>query len=176
MTHRHPSHLLEDYLDGSLSPDEVAYVERQLAEDMSWREELTRLKVMLETLKQVTVPDPGARYFEDLQERVEARTVHTHSYRRSPAPERKPRGSETLRSLISIAFVLSLLFFSLYYSNLNVDRRTQPLSMGQEQPEARPTLEDSLLKSADELDVNFLLLGSPSPIGRLGTFTANRAK
>jgi anti-sigma-K factor RskA len=175
MTHRHPSRLLEEYLDGSLAPDKAKEVERRLAEDETWREELRRLETLLHTLRSIDVPDPGTVYFEDLLERVEARTVHSTALDRATAVPQRGRGSESLRTLISIAFVLSLLFFSLYFANLNVDRRTQPLTVEEALPIPGPTMEDSLLKSIDELDINFFLLGSPTPIGRLGTYTVNRS-
>jgi len=114
MTDRHSIHLHGDYVDGELSPIEKSDVDAHIASCESCREDLERLTRLKASLATLTTPDPGIEYFDNLTDRIAART--TNAARDDVvAPQ---RGPDMLKILIRLAAAITLLFGSFYLSNI----------------------------------------------------------
>ena len=165
MTHLNTT-LLHDYLDGELSFDQKAEVENHLAACERCRLELEALKRLKAVLSRVETPDPGRAYFKDLNDRIAARTF-CHDIRQ-PEPvspvARSLSGRDTLKALIRLAAVITLLFASFYISQIVRENRSTRWADKITQGKYAGT--DSIESSPDiiEPQAGINSVGSPPPV------------
>lgn len=121
MTYRHTTYLHGDYLDGALSPDEMAEVDRHLKACEKCREDFQRLEKLTATLRRIQSPDPGDAYFDNLEETISLRTEgieNEHTAAQSPVLQ--PAATKrVLKVLIKLAAAITLLFMAFYISDFN---------------------------------------------------------
>ena len=118
MTYRHTVHLHGDYIDGHLTSDQTSAIDNHLSVCNDCLADLQALRSLKNALSSVIVPDPGDQYFAGLDATVASLT-------QSPPPERivtidYPGAalSRTLKTLIRLAVVVTLLFTAFYISNI----------------------------------------------------------
>jgi len=126
MTYRHTSHLHGDYLDGDLSPDARADVERHLETCLECREDIERLKRLKQALRQIEVPDPGDEYFDNLRGIISARTSAMTVPGDSTQPKVEITGTtrQALKTLIRLAAAVTFLFSAFYISDINQEKQS----------------------------------------------------
>ncbi len=121
MTYRHTTYLHGDYLDGTLSPDEMAQVDRHLKECEKCREDFHRLQTLTATLRRIESPDPGDVYFDNLVEMISLRTegIQDEQFAAQPSAFQPVATRRTLKVLIKLAAAITLLFMAFYISDFN---------------------------------------------------------
>lgn len=127
MTYRHTTYLHGDYLDGALSPDEMAQVDRHLKVCGECREDFQRLRKLTATLGRIESPDPGEAYFDNLLETVSSRTEGIEDERAviQPSTFQPAAAKRILKVLIKLAAAITLLFMAFYISDFNRKQQSQ---------------------------------------------------
>jgi hypothetical protein len=126
MTYRHTKHQHGDYLDGDLSPDEMAQVEAHIKVCAECRDDLDRLKRLTASLRRIKAPDPGDDYFDDLLASAVARAeaIEKESAISTVRNAREPAAKRILQTLIRLAAAVTLLFTAFYISDFNQERKS----------------------------------------------------
>jgi len=169
--------LLEDYVDGELSPDKKAKIEGHLSGCSACRGEFEMSLVLKEMLEQSKPPDPGEEYWSQTTRLIKARTTES----RFPETEiisvsnrRLMERSAFARSLISVAASLAVLFSALLLGSGKHERIAQ-LTASQPPVYVTTPLEqvvgsdNTVIVTQDEnvrLARGMLLLGAPGSLGR----------
>lgn len=120
MTHINNS-LLNAYLDGELSADQISSIDSHLKICGNCLQELSRLRQLKSSLADVSSPNPGDEYFRQLQNRIMARTAEQNNTYTKNSNHRESlvsSGQNFLRTLIRLAAVITLLFASFYASQI----------------------------------------------------------
>ncbi|MBK7141207.1 MAG: zf-HC2 domain-containing protein [bacterium] len=178
--------LLDDYLDGELSPQQVADLERHLADCPACTSELESGKKLRDLLKQTrdasTPPEPGADYWSESEALIYARTVESS---RSAELERttitsithnRPTGA-LVRSMMLFAASFVLMIGAIYLgskrqelSGVTIHSETPVLLAGS----INQTFgsDKGLVLTKEEknsLVRSMFALGAPGPVGRYTT-------
>ena len=66
---------IDDYIDGKLPPDEKERFEKLLESDTESRRMYEHEKMIRTLLKKSTIPDPGDKYWKNLEDRILDRTI-----------------------------------------------------------------------------------------------------
>ncbi len=121
MTYRHTTYLHGDYLDGVLNPDEMAQIDRHLKACEKCREDFERLRTLTATLRRIESPDPGDAYFDNLVDTISLRTegIEDEQTAEQSLAFRPATARRTLKVLIKLAAVITLLFMAFYISDFN---------------------------------------------------------
>ena len=75
MPYHHIKTYIDDYIDGRLSPDEKEQFEKLLASDPASRKMYEHERMIRALLKKSTVPDPGEKYWQNLENNILDRTI-----------------------------------------------------------------------------------------------------
>ncbi len=119
MTHRHPTNLLEAYIDGELTPVEAAQIQENIAACAECRIEYDELRRLKEVLGQSKSPIPNDDYWQEVDSLVRAKTIDRITV--EPAGKATPEDKRIfVRSLVSFAFALFLFITAI---SLNTDDR-----------------------------------------------------
>jgi hypothetical protein len=177
MTHLNTT-LLHDYLDGELSSDQKEGVENHLAACERCRLEFEALKRLKVALSRVETPNPGPVYFKDLNDRIAARTSYHDIGQTKPASPvgRSLSGRDTLKALIRLAAVITLLFASFYISQIVQENRSTRWADKITQSKYART--DSVESSSEiiEPQAGINRVGSPPPVENTGESDYNMEK
>jgi hypothetical protein len=178
--------LLDDYLDGELSPQQVADLERHLAACPACRSELETVRSVRDLLKQsreeIALPDPGVDYWNQSENLILAKTIETSSQTESDQLRitRIAGQSSTgtlVRSMMLFAASLVLMISALYLGSqrqqfsTTIDRPNSPVLVA---ASASPSIgsDNGLILTLEEknsLVRGMFALGAPGPIGRYTT-------
>ena len=151
MNSRHIDEILHDYLDGDLTPEQRAEAEKVIAQSGELQARLKELKELKKVLGSIEVTNPGDAYFNDLTERIMARTDSEPVTPIAPANGNR-RGPEIIKILIKLAAIVTLLFASFYFSTLK--EHSTPVKWTQDENYGRYILPDTIERAFEVDDEN----------------------
>lgn len=169
--------LLEDHVDGELSPDKEAFVKKHLAACAACREEFETSLVLKELLGQNQPFDPGEEYWSDTIRLIRARTTEStvsETQIISVSSRRSMERGAFVRSLVSVAASLIVLFSALL---LGSGKQEQIARLTASEPPVYVSTpleqvvgsDNTIIVTQDEntrLARGMLLLGAPGSLGR----------
>lgn len=178
--------LLDDYLDGELSPQQVADLERHLAACPACRSELETGRSVRELLKrsreEIALPDPGIDYWNQSENLILAKTIEGSSHIEPEVTHITHIAGQSstgtlVRSMMLFAASLVLMISALYLGSQRqqfsktIDRPNSPILVA---ASASPSVgsDNSLILTLEEknsLVRGMFALGAPGPIGRYTT-------
>jgi len=131
MTYRHTTHLHGDYLDGHLTSDQTSAIDNHLSVCDACRADMHALRSLKNTLGNIAVPDPGDEYFDGLAATVDSMTQSPPAQRVTTFDYPGAALGRTLKTLIRLAAIVTLLFTAFYVSNIRQEimarqRQTAP--------------------------------------------------
>lgn len=169
--------LLDDYVDGELSPQQVSEIEEHLNKCPDCRADVEQTRRLKELFHLQRPPNPGNQYFEENEQIIYARTVEKDEWQKSEQADYKSEKvrSEFFRGLVSAAAALILLGISIVIGT------TQDKNFTEINPSDSPILvmapiedmvdadQSVLLTKAEQLNQikGMLLIGPPGMLGRL---------
>jgi anti-sigma factor RsiW len=170
MTYRHTSHLHGDYLDGDLSADQRAELDRHLAECKRCRDDFEKLKKLKMTLESIESPDPGDDYFDNMLAIVDAnaKAFDQQALTLEPPQDYRLTNQQILKTLIRIAAAITLLFMSFYISDFSKERQRIQWT---EKLVEEGFIADDQINPADPTyqPAGINMIGSPSPLEKEDT-------
>jgi anti-sigma factor RsiW len=102
--------MLDAYVDGELSADQMAQAQEHLQRCTICRDEIASLQSLKESLEQSRgVPEPPIGYWEDSRERITAKTTLSAEPLHQSAPPERQSYYPLLRSVLSVAASIALL-------------------------------------------------------------------
>lgn len=180
MTHRHPTNLLEAYIDGDLTPAEAASIQETIAACAECRTTYDELRRLKEVLGQTKTPDPGEQYWQEVDELIRAKTIDREPVQPNTKATPEDRRIFT-RSLVSFAFALFLFITAI---SLNTDdQQSLAKTTGNNSPvfavaplrDILPSLPEPIFTEEDqrhwaEVIVQLSIPGSPGRMAGLRDF------
>lgn len=94
MTHRHPTKLLEAYVDGELSATDTATVQDAMTTCPDCKRAVDELRNLRQILTEGEIPDPDEDYWQEVEALIHAKTID-----RTPATPVQQLSPDTRRSL-----------------------------------------------------------------------------
>ena len=167
--------LLEDYLDGELAESTAHTVAAHLEECAACRAELALSAKSRDMLREFSVPEPPADYWDEVRELILARTVDSSRVTASGSPAERKTGERAslYQSLLAVAASLVIFFAALLAGSTQAPTASQPVDLGGN-PVTKASLvalscEDSDWERCENeqkrLARGMLLLGRPGLIG-----------
>ena len=112
MTCRDALSLLDDLVDGELSPDTAAGVREHLKGCATCRAQYTETRQLKELLQRTRTIDPGRDYWSETSDLILARTIENAAYEGHNAPSARAasaRRGAFMRAFVSLAASLAIL-------------------------------------------------------------------
>ena len=151
MNSRQIDDILNDYLDGDLSPDKRAELEKMITGSPELQTRLKDMKRLKQTLGGIEVTDPGEAYFNDVTERILARIDSKPNVPVNSVNDIR-RGHEIIKVLIRLAAIITLLFASFYLSTLK--EHSTPVKWTQDENVGKYILPDTIERAFEVDDEN----------------------
>jgi len=161
---------LDDYLADRLTPDFRAVLDEHLGKCDRCREELEQLEVLVGILTVDKVPDPGEKYWDNLESNILSKTIEKPE---SHVDERPSRPLISfLKYTVSLAAAIAIFAVSIVLSG----SAKWPI-LGIETGESRPVakisrLDESSIAAQNSRSalISSILLSSPGSFGQQGIF------
>jgi hypothetical protein len=176
MTCRHPESLLEDYLDGELSPADSAALKKHLQQCDYCRAEYESARRLKYLLADSPLRKPGSEYFREVQSLILAKTVDAGLLGTvgSDAALETAQRISFVRSLAAVAASLAIFFTALYIGSSQPTTMSDipglyraPNASAESEPGAAAVTDLGMTSTEHQrITGGLLLVGPPGLLGR----------
>lgn len=170
--------LLDDYIDGELSPQQVAQTEEHLKTCPDCRHETELARQIKASLAELPDIDPGRQYWDETTQLITARTASliesdsSETINTAATPEEK---TAFFRSLASVAASILILIGAIYLGGAQQKqaRRINPpaspyfVAVSLHEAFTDDKVEFVTSKEATQITKGMILMGAPGTLGRL---------